>query len=230
MCGRIVSSTPVSVLAEQFLVADVRAAELAARYNVAPTDEVLAVATTSGGRRLGTLSWGLVPNWATAPEPGRRMINLRAERLSDRPGFRRTLQRRRCVVPADGFYEWRAARDGRPKQPYLVRARDGRPLALAGLWDVWRDPDAAGADPLRTCTVLTTEPNELVATLHDRMPVVLAPDACDVWLDPSVTDVDVLVGLLRPCPSDELEMWPVSTAVNSVRNDGPALVEPVGAP
>ena len=230
MCGRIISSTPVSVLAEQFLVADVRAAERAARYNVAPTDEVLAVATTGGGRRLGTLSWGLVPNWATAADAGRRLINLRAERLSGRPGFRRALQRRRCVVPADGFYEWRAGGEGRAKQPYVVRARDGRPLALAGLWDVWRDPDAAGAEPLRTCTVLTTEPNELVSTLHDRMPVVLARDACDVWLEPAVTDVDLLVGLLRPCPPDVLEMWPVSTAVNSVRNDGAALVEPLPAP
>lgn len=229
MCGRIVSSTPVSVLAEQFLVADVRAAEAEARYNVAPTDPVLAVATTAGGRRLGTLSWGLVPSWAQDPRSGPRPINLRAERLADRPGFRRTLQRRRCVVPADGFYEWRAAAGGRPKQPYLIRARDGRALALAGLWDVWRDPASPDAEPLRTCTVLTTEPNDLMATLHDRMPVVLAPDAVDVWLDPSVTDVDELVALCRPCPSELLEAWPVSTAVNSVRNDGPHLVEPVPA-
>lgn len=228
MCGRIVSSTPVSVLAEQFLVADVRAAEAAARYNVAPTDDVVAVATTRGARRLGTLSWGLVPNWVAAPEPGKRMINLRSERLADRPGFRRTLQSRRCVVPADGFYEWRKAGDGRTKQPYLVRARDGRALALAGLWDTWRGRDDPDGTLLRTCTILTTEPNDLVSALHDRMPVILPPDACDVWLDPSVTDVDLLVGLLRPCPSELLETWPVSTAVNSVHNDGPALVEPGG--
>jgi len=230
MCGRIVSSTPVSVLAQQFLVADVRAsADAAARYNVAPTDEVLVVATTAAGRRLATLSWGLVPSWAGGPEPGRRMVNLRSERLRDRPGFRRILQRRRCVVPADGFYEWRAAGDGRPKQPYLIRARDGRALALAGLWDLWRAPGRPDDDALRTCTVLTTVPNDVVAALHDRMPVILGPDACDVWLDPSVADVDRLVGLCRPCPAGLLEAWPVSTAVNSVRNDGPALVEPVGA-
>lgn len=227
MCGRIVSSTPVSVLAEQFLVADVRAAEMEARYNVAPTDPVVAVAATSGGRRLGTLSWGLVPSWAQGPKEGPRPVNLRSERLAGRPGFRATLQRRRCVVPADGFYEWRAATGGRPKQPFLVRARDGRALALAGLWDVWRDPAHPDADPLRTCTVLTTGPNELMATLHDRMPVVLAPDAVDVWLDRSVTDVDLLVALCRPCPPELLEAWPVSTAVNSVRNDGPHLVERV---
>ena len=227
MCGRIVAATPVSVLAEQFLVADVRAAELEARYNVAPTDDVVAVAATPAGRRLGTLSWGLVPNWAEAPAPGRRMVNLRSERLADRPGFRRTLQRRRCVVPADGFYEWRAASSDRPRQPFLIRARDGRALALAGLWDVWRDPAQPDADPLRTCTVLTTDPNDVVRPLHDRMPVVLPPDACDVWLDPSVTDVDRLVALCRPCPPELLQAWPVSTAVNSVRNDGPHLVEPV---
>lgn len=229
MCGRIVASTPVSVLAEQFLVADVRAAEAGARFNVAPTDPVVAVAATGRGRRLGTLSWGLVPNWAEAPAPGRRLVNLRSERLADRPGFRRTLQRRRCVVPVDGFYEWRAAVAGRPKQPFLIRGRDGRPLALAALWDVWRDPTAPDADPLRTCTVLTTEPNELMATLHDRMPVILPPDGVDMWLDPSVTDVDELVGLCRPCPSALLEAWAVSTDVNSVRNDGPHLVEPVPA-
>lgn len=219
------AATPVSALAEQFLVADVRAAGLAARYNVAPSDEVAAVAATAEGRRLGTLSWGLVPNWARAP--ARRLVNLRSERLADRPGFRRTLQRRRCVVPADGFYEWRAASGDGPRQPFLVRARDGRALALAGLWDVWRDPEQPGADPLRTCTVLTTGPNEVVRPLHDRMPVILPPDACDVWLDPSVTDVNHLVALCRPCPPGLVEAWPVSTAVNSVRNDGPHLVEPV---
>ena len=229
MCGRIVSATPVSVLAEQFLVADVRAAELQARYNVAPTDDVVAVAATAAGRRLGTLSWGLVPNWAEAPQAGRRLINLRSERLADRPGFRRTLRSRRCIVPADGFYEWRAASGDRPKQPFLIRARDGRALALAGLWDVWRDPAQPDADPLRTCTVLTTDPNEVMRALHDRMPVILPPAACDVWLDPSVTDVDRLVALCRPCPPELLEAWPVSTAVNSVRNDGPHLVEPVSA-
>ena len=223
------AATPVAVLAEQFLVADVRAAELEARYNVAPTDDVVVVAATAAGRRLGTLSWGLVPNWAGAPQAGRRLVNLRSERLAGRPGFRRTLQRRRCIVPADGFYEWRAAAGDRPKQPFLIRARDGRPLALAGLWDAWRDPASPDADPLRTCTVLTTEPNEVMRSLHDRMPVVLPRDACDVWLDPSVTDVDVLVALCRPCPPELLEAWPVSTAVNSVRNDGPHLVEPVPA-
>lgn len=223
MCGRIVSSTPASVLAEQFLAAEAVVPDGEARYNVAPTDEVYAVVTSRGRRRVGALSWGLVPSWATDPRSSPRLVNLRSETLPERPGFRRTLQRRRCIVPADGFYEWAAAGDGRTKQPFLVRFRGGEPLALAGLWDVW----GHGDERLRSCTILTTGPNELMAGLHDRMPVVLPPEAWDVWLDPGVTDVDLLTGLLRPCPSGLLEAWPVGTAVNSVRNDGPALVERV---
>lgn len=142
------------------------------------------------------------------------------------PGFRRGLQQRRCIVPADGFYEWRSEGAGRPRRPYLVRARDGSPLALAGLWDVW----TGGPEPLRTCAVLTCAPNAVVAALHDRMPVVQPPEAWDAWLDPSVTDVAALAALLRPCDDGLLELVPVSTAVNSVRNDGPGLVEPVGPP
>ncbi len=227
MCGRFVASTPVSVLAEQFLAAEVRAGEQAARFNVAPSDQVPAIATSGGIRRLGTLSWGLVPSWATSGASGRRMVNLRSETLAERPGFRRILQRRRCIVPADGFYEWQHGGTGGPKQPYLIRARDRAPLAMAGLWDVWVDKEDPVGERLRTCTVLTTSPNAVVVALHDRMPVILAADAWDVWLDPDVTDVDLLTGLLRPCPDDLLELVPVGTAVNSVRNDGPALVDRV---
>lgn len=226
MCGRFVSSSPVSVLAQQFMAAEVTADEREPRFNVAPTDQVLVVATSRGSRRVGTLSWGLVPNWATTAATGKRMINLRSENIAERPGFRRTLQDRRCIVPADGFYEWRKVVGG-PKQPHLIRARDGSPLAMAGLWDVWTDREDPGAERLRTCTVLTTAPNHLVAALHDRMPVILPPEAWDVWLDPSVADVGVLTSLLRPCAGDLLELVPVGTAVNSVRNDGPALIEQV---
>lgn len=227
MCGRFVSSTPVSALAEHFLAAEVTAEERGPRYNVAPTDQVLAVATTRGTRRLGTLSWGLVPSWVTSRTPGRRMVNLRSETVPERSGFRRLLQERRCIVPADGFYEWHKT-GGRPaKQPYVIRTRAGSPLAMAGLWDVWVDRRDPAADRLRTCTVLTTAPNDLIATLHDRMPVVLPPGAWDVWLDPAVTDVATLAALLRPCDEDLLELVPVGPAVNSVRNDGPSLIERV---
>ncbi|HEX2700874.1 MAG TPA: SOS response-associated peptidase [Acidimicrobiales bacterium] len=228
MCGRFVSSTPVSVLAERFLAADVRLdEEQAPRFNVAPSDPVVAIAGVGRTRRLRTLSWGLVPSWADTPSPGRRMVNLRSETLVERPGFRRMLQQRRCIVPADGFYEWRASGANGPKQPYLIRSRDGAPLAMAGLWDVWMDRRDAGAERLRTCTVLTTAPNRVMAALHDRMPVVLPPQAWDRWLDPSVTDVDALSALLRPCADELLEVVPVGPAVNSVRNDGPELVESV---
>lgn len=227
MCGRFVSSSPVSVLAERFLAAEVTAEDLGPRFNVAPSDPVLAVATVHGARRLGTLSWGLVPNWAATPPTGRRLVNLRSETVAQRGGFRRTLQHRRCIVPADGFYEWQIRPGRAPKQPYLVRARDGSLLAMAGLWDVWSDRTDPSAGRLRTCTVLTTAPNRVMAPLHDRMPVLLAPDTWDAWLDPEVTDVDALGDLLRPCPDDALELVPVGTAVNNVRNDGPSLVERV---
>ncbi len=227
MCGRFVSSTPVSALAEQFLAEEVKAPEKDASFNVAPTDDVYAVATSKGRRQLGSFHWGLVPSWAKDPSVGNRMINLRAESVSDKPSFRRLLQRRRCVIPADGFYEWKDMGRGRKKQPFLIRANDGRPLALAGLWEVWKDREAQDAEWLRSCTILTTDANELVAPLHDRMPAILLPEAWDTWLDEDVTDVDVLAGLLVPCPSELLEMWPVTTDVNSVQNNRPDLVEPL---
>ena len=252
MCGRFVSSTPASKLAEQFMAEEVATAEKDPAYNVAPTDEVYAVVARRGVRRLGTLRWGLVPSWSKDASTGNRMINLRADTVSEKPSFRRMLENRRCVIPADGFYEWKAMGKGRRKQPFFIRSRDGRPLALAGLWQAWKDhheqdtaPGGVG-DPaaarrrgwgpageeeaeqwLRTCTVLTTEPNELVAPVHDRMPAILAPDDVETWLDEGVTDPDVLVRLLRPYPPELLEMWPVTTAVNDVKNDGPRLVEPL---
>ncbi|HET7486468.1 MAG TPA: SOS response-associated peptidase [Acidimicrobiales bacterium] len=227
MCGRFVASTPVSALAERFL-AEPAVEERPARYNVAPTDEVLAVATSRGTRRLGTLSWGLVPQWSTTATPAKRLINLRSETLVDRPGFARLLRERRCIVPADGFYEWRATGGGR--RPFLIRARDGSPLAMAGLWDRWADRHDGAPEPLRTCTVLTCAPNATVALLHDRMPVLLSGEAVEAWLDPGVDDVGFLASLLGPCDDDLLELVPVSTAVNSVRNDGPELIERVESP
>lgn len=215
------SSTPASALAEQFQVRDVKASDLPARWNVAPTDDVYAVAASKGVRRLGTFSWGLVPGWSKGPRSGRAMVNLRADTVVARPGFRRLLQTHRCVVPADGFYEWQAGVPGQPKRPVFVHSRDSRPLALAGLWSAWRDD---GGDWLRSCTIITAEPNELVAEVHDRMPVILPRQSWDLWLDTTVDDAAVVAELLVAHPADTMEMWPVSTQVNSVRNDGPALV------
>jgi putative SOS response-associated peptidase YedK len=225
MCGRFVSSTPAAVLAEQFSVTEVVAPDVGPRWNVAPTDEVLAVATRRGVRRLGVFSWGLVPGWSPKPT---RLINLRAETLASRPTFRRRLQRNRCIVPADGFYEWKAPGPGRAKVPHFITSRDGRPLALAGLWAAVRPPGDEEAEWLRTCTIVTGPPNELVAAVHDRMPVVLPEAAWDAWLDDTEEDVALLSSLLVPAPAETMEMWPVSTSVNAVGNDGPNLVAPAG--
>ncbi|MBA3653296.1 MAG: SOS response-associated peptidase [Actinobacteria bacterium] len=233
MCGRYVSATPAQQLAEEFHVDVVKADDLAPKYNVAPTDEVYAVAISREGlRQLGTFKWGLVPSWAKDPSIGNRMINARAETVSSKPAFRRLLQKRRCILPADGFYEWQRLDGGatskKPrKQPFFIRRRDGKPMALAGLWEVWKPRDQQGADWLRSATIITGEPNELVCRIHDRMPVILPEPVWDTWLDPANDDVDALAALLVPYPADLLEAYPVATDVNSVQNDGSHLIAPL---
>jgi putative SOS response-associated peptidase YedK len=226
MCGRYVSSTPVGVLAERFEVTDVRAPDLGARFNVAPTDEVYAVAEGKDGtRRLGTFKWGLVPFWAKDPKVGSRMINARVETLQSK--FKRTLERRRCLIPADGFYEWQERPAGQKNQPFFIHRKDGESLALAGLWEVWHNDDDPDAEPLRTCSIITTDANQVVARTHDRMPVMLPQGAWKAWLDVEQHDLDLIEGLLVPAEPSELEVYPVSTDVNSVKNDGDHLVEPL---
>jgi putative SOS response-associated peptidase YedK len=228
MCGRFVSTTPAAVLAERFHVAEVKTDDLGERYNVAPTDEVYAVAESKDGtRRLGTFRWGLVPFWAKDPKIGNRMINARLETLSSK--FKRTLERRRCLVPADGFYEWQQRDEGdkRPKQPFFIHRRDAEVLAFAGLWEVWHDPDHPDADPLRTCTIITTDANQVVARTHDRMPVMLPETKWEAWLDVDQHDIEQVQGLLVPAPAEDLEVYPVGTEVNSVKHDGPHLVQPL---
>jgi putative SOS response-associated peptidase YedK len=228
MCGRYVSSTPVAKLAKRFMVEEVKVEKHEPSYNVAPTDEVLAVAVgKEGHRQLGAFKWGLVPSWARDPKIGNRMINLRAETVSEGAAFRRTLARRRCILPADGFYEWKDMGKGRRKQPFFIRSRSGDPLALAGLWEVWKPRDEQDAEWLRTCTIITTEPNALLAPIHDRMPVVLPPETWDTWLDESNQDVDALAALLVPAPDDLLELYPVGNDVSNVANDGEQLIVPL---
>jgi putative SOS response-associated peptidase YedK len=233
MCGRFTSRTPTSDLAEYFGVDEVVAPDLGARFNVAPTDEVYAVADAAEGtRRLGTFRWGLVPFWSKDAKGGAKMINARAEGLAGKPAFKRAFERKRCIVPADGFYEWERT-GAKRKQPWYITRADGRPMAFAGLWDSWRpnkDSDDASereAGKVRSCTIITGPPNEKVAVLHDRMPVMLPADVWDVWLDPSNDDLDELQALLVPVPDAELVLRPVSTAVNTVTNDGPELIEPL---
>jgi len=227
MCGRFVSTSPPDELAAYFGATPAAEAALEPSWNVAPTQDVLAVVEHEGERHLDAFHWGLVPSWAKDAKIGSRMINARAETLVSKAAFKKPFETRRCLVPADGFYEWKKLTSGtKPKkQPMYVHRVDGRPLALAGIWSVWRSPDH-DQPPLRSLTIITTDPNALLATIHDRMPVILPEDRWATWLDRDNHDLDALVGLLVPAPDDLLEARPVSTLVNSVRNDGPELLEP----
>jgi putative SOS response-associated peptidase YedK len=230
VCGRFTSQTPAADLADFFGADEVVAPELGARYNVAPTDEVYAVAESSsdGSRRLGTFRWGLIPFWSKDAKGGAKMINARAESLLDKPAFKRSFEKRRCIVPADGFYEWERI-DAKTKQPWFISRADGKPMAFAGLWESWRPTKGSDEGKIRSCTIITGEPNELVARLHDRMPVMLPAEAWDAWLDPDNTDLGALAGLLVPVAAVELDMFPVSKAVNDVRNDGEDLIHRISA-
>jgi putative SOS response-associated peptidase YedK len=218
MCGRYVLASPGAVIAEHFRLAEVP--DYPPHYNIAPTQTALVVRETPDGEREGALlRWGLVPFWAKDPSIGSRMINARAEGLPDNRAYRAAFKRRRCLVPADGFYEWQPA--GRRKQPYFVRLASGAPLALAGLWEQWKGPEG---DAIATFTIVTTAANAQLRDVHDRMPVVIAPADYDEWLsspNPST--------LLVPWQGEPFELVAVSTRVNSVANDDAALVAPLPA-
>jgi len=221
MCGRFTMATPGQTIAELFRLDETP--ELSPRFNIAPTQAVAAVrARRDGGRELVALTWGLVPSWAKDRAMGARMINARAETVAEKPAFRAALRVRRCLVLADGFYEWQKL--GTRKQPHHIRLRDGRPFAFAGLWERWAPP---GAEPVESCTIITTTPSALVAPIHDRMPVILAADAIGTWLDPSAREPAAIVSLLRPYPADEMVAYPVSLRVNNPGADDPSCVAPL---
>jgi putative SOS response-associated peptidase YedK len=219
MCGRFTQERPASDLAEIF-GAEPLVDDPGARYNVAPTDEALVVVQRDERRAVTAYRWGLIPHWATEAKVGSRMINARAETITASPAFRDAFVRKRCIVPVESFYEWK--REGTIRQPYRIVRRDGAPLALAGLWSGWRDP--ATDRVRRTFSIVTTTPNEAIAALHDRMPVVLERGTWDRWLDPRPADPGELLGLLAPTEAD-LEIHAVGRAVNDVRRDGPELIE-----
>lgn len=225
MCGRFVAMTDPDGLARFLMVDDRVADDLAPSYNVAPTDEVYAAVEHAGRRKLVALRWGLLPPWLDEPMVGAGLINARAESAVQKPAFREAFSRRRCLIPADGFYEWRVGPAG-TKVPYYVRAPDGRPLALAGIWTSSRRRDPP-QPALRTCAILTTAATRPVSTLHDRAPVVLPPAAWDEWLDPDHPDPPALARVLRPAPDDALVMHAVSQQVNNVGHNHAALIEPV---
>jgi len=214
MCGRFTLGE-TDKLAELF---DLREwSPVPARYNVAPSQAVPVVVLNreTAAREVRRMRWGLVPFWAKDPTIGDRMINARAETVTTKPAFRRSFRERRCLIAADGFYEWQ--RQGRRKQPWYIRRRDGWPFAFAGLWDVWQPPVG---EPLETCTIITTTPNALLAPIHNRMPVSLARLDFARWLDPTYQDLEPLTRMLVPCPAEDFEAFPVSPHVNNPANEG----------
>jgi putative SOS response-associated peptidase YedK len=217
MCGRFTLRTPQAVLIEHFRVNSVPA--LIPRYNIAPTQQIGVVREAAPSlREFVSMQWGLIPRWAKDPKIASQMINARGETAAEKPSFRDAFKRRRCLIVADGFYEWQKS-GGKIKQPYYIRMKDNRPFGFAGLWERWGE--------LESCTILTTEPNELCATVHDRMPVILGPADYDQWLDHSVTDAAKLQPLLDAYPASEMVAEPVSTHVNNVRNNDEACIAPV---
>ena len=226
MCGRFSSTSQLQFLLEQFRAEPLGVEGHQPSWNVAPASDILVVtASPEGPRQLRELKWGLVPRWAKDPSGANRMINLRAETVREKKGWKSTLARRRCIVPIDGFYEWQDQGKGQRKQPFYITSRDFAPLALAGLWATWRDPDSG--EELFTCTILTTSANDLMESVHHRMPVIRAAEDWDAWLDPENTDTDELAKLLVPAPEDMLTLWPVDPAVGNVRNNRPELQEPL---
>jgi putative SOS response-associated peptidase YedK len=248
MCGRFTLRTPLTVLVDQFHF-DIGNAQLSLRYNIAPTQDVAAVRLVDGKRELALLRWGLVPSWAKDVKIGASGINARADTVATKPMFRAAYKRRRCLVLADGYYEW--LRVGKSKQPYLYEIDGGKPFAFAGLWEQWwgtgspplhrlrsgirfidigsgggrisRPKRDKEAPTLESCTLITTDANELAAKVHDRMPVILEPVNYDAWLDPTKTDVAYM---LAQFPADRMTARPVSTHVNNARNEGPECITP----
>ncbi len=221
MCGRFSLAVVSESLCALFKLA--REIELPPRYNIAPSQEVGAVrAAADGTSELVLLRWGLIPHWAKDPSIGARTINARAETLAEKHSFRTAFRKRRCLIPADGFYEW-SQREGK-KQPYFVRMREGEPFAMAGLWERWQEP---GGHDVESCAIVTCGANELLRPVHHRMPVILPADDFDRWLDPAENDSRTLQPLLRLFPGRAMKIHPVSIHVNNPRNDDPRCVEPM---
>ncbi len=224
MCGRYLLTSPVDALRQLFLFE--QRPNLMPRYNIAPTQDVPVVRLTragpksdGSGRELIMARWGLVPFWADDLKIGNRLINARRETVATMRPFREAYARRRCLVPADGFFEWR--KEGKARQPFLIRRKDGSPFAFAGLWERWKNP--ADGSIVRSCTIVTCPANALVAPIHDRMPVILAPEDHARWLDPAAADAQ---SLLAPYPAAALETFPVNPRVNSPQHDDPECIQP----
>jgi putative SOS response-associated peptidase YedK len=220
MCGRFALRTPPKSLAKAFGVEEVP--EYEARFNIAPKQTIASVHQTPDGREMKFLRWGLVPSWAKDASMSAKLMNARSETITEKPSFREAFKRRRCLIPSDGFYEW--ARAGGKKQPYFFRLRDEQPFGFAGLWDQWQGGDGA---VIESCTILTTEANDVLRPVHDRMPVIIHPEDYELWLDDDERKNELRRDLLQPFPAEEMLGHPVSTLVNSTRNQGTDLVAQV---
>ena len=223
MCGRFTLHHSTEQVAERFTVQQVLF-PLEARYNIAPAQAVPVVANspTAGVRWMEAMKWGLVPFWAKNPEIGNRLINARAETIAEKPSYKQALKRRRCIVPGDGFYEWKAESGARI--PHHIRRRDGELFGFAGLWEEWEAPDGS---PLRTCAIITVAPNELMAPIHNRMPAILRSEDEAAWLDPEFQNTDAIVALLQAYPAENMQAYPVSRYVNAPQNDDESCLEAV---
>jgi putative SOS response-associated peptidase YedK len=219
MCGRYTLRTPVDTLAERFQIDDTLSS-IAAGYNIAPTQGVATVLVEDGKRKLEMLHWGLIPSWADDPSIGNKMINARAETVAEKPSFRKAFRNHWCLVLADGFYEWQKRANG--KQPYYIRMQDDSPFAFAGLWESRKN-----GSEVRSATIITTDANDAVASIHNRMPVILHPEDYALWLDPDFDEKEQLTTLLKPYPAEAMEAYPVSRRVNSPSNNEPSCIESV---
>jgi len=218
MCGRYTLRTPTNVLAERFEIEE-SPSSLIPSYNIAPTQEIAAVVEEDDKRKLEMFHWGLIPSWAKDPAIGNKMINARAETVHEKPSFRSAFKKRRCLILADGFYEWQKTDSG--KQPFYIHMKDGSPFAFAGLWETWKN-----GEEIRSCAIITTEANDLMGEIHHRMPVILPPENYDLWLDPDFDEREPLASLLRPYPDEAMEAYSVSRRVNKPSNDEPGCIEP----
>jgi putative SOS response-associated peptidase YedK len=218
MCGRFTLSQTAEAIASTFELSQIP--EIAPRYNIAPTQPVATILLAGDRRQFQMLRWGLIPSWAKDPAIGAKTINARAETVAEKPAFRSAFRRRRCLVIADGFYEWQLQKG--KKQPFYFCLQDRQPFAFAGLWETWEAPDG---DKIDSCTLLTTEANSLLRSVHDRMPVILKPEDYNLWLDPQIQKPEQLQPLLRSYSSEAMTAYPVSTKVNKPTNDSPECIE-----
>lgn len=222
MCGRFARSSEAETIAAAF---GVEIGNLPPSYNIAPSQSVAAIVQLpdTSKPQLQMLRWGLIPAWAKDPKIGYKLINARAETVAEKPSFRAAFRQRRCLIPADGFYEWQQVEGSRQKQPYFISLQDERPLAFAGLYERWESPDG---DTIDSCTILTTAANEAIAPIHERMPVILAPQEYSRWLDPGCGEIDSLQAMLDPYPAAQMKIYPVSSLVNSPKNNRPECKYP----